>query len=140
MNIAIVGSGNIGGTLARGWAQAGHRIFLGVRDQSLEKVRTLCAVSPEITAHSVRDAVRQGDVIVIAAHPEGTKDIVDHMGDVEGKIIIDCMNSVPVISPIIKIASSAVLVSLSRMLSLAGPMFAISLVLIFLLAHMIYGI
>jgi predicted dinucleotide-binding enzyme len=32
MNIAIIGTGNVGGALAKGWARAGHKIALGVRD------------------------------------------------------------------------------------------------------------
>ena len=32
MNIAIIGSGNVGGALALKWAKAGHTILLGVRD------------------------------------------------------------------------------------------------------------
>jgi predicted dinucleotide-binding enzyme len=94
MNIAIVGAGNIGGTLAKGWAKAGHEIYLGVRDPSSEKVRALCDTSPAIKAHTVSDAAERGEVIVVAAHPEGTKDIAQRLGDVKGKIIIDCMNSV----------------------------------------------
>jgi predicted dinucleotide-binding enzyme len=32
MNIAILGSGNVGSALGTGWAKAGHQIKLGVRD------------------------------------------------------------------------------------------------------------
>ncbi len=32
MNIALIGSSRIGGTLAQGWANAGHSITFGVRD------------------------------------------------------------------------------------------------------------
>ena len=31
MNIGIVGAGNIGGTLGRKWAEAGHDVTFGVR-------------------------------------------------------------------------------------------------------------
>jgi len=31
-SIAIIGTGQVGGTLARSWAQKGHRIHLGVRN------------------------------------------------------------------------------------------------------------
>ncbi len=34
MNIAIIGSGNIGGTLAEKWAKKGHHIFVGLRDKN----------------------------------------------------------------------------------------------------------
>ena len=32
MNIAIIGTGNVGGALATKWANKGHQIYLGVRD------------------------------------------------------------------------------------------------------------
>ena len=32
MRIAIIGTGNVGGTLGRAWARQGHEIVFGVRD------------------------------------------------------------------------------------------------------------
>jgi 8-hydroxy-5-deazaflavin:NADPH oxidoreductase len=32
MNIAIIGTGNVGGALAAKWARSGHRIYLGDKD------------------------------------------------------------------------------------------------------------
>ena len=43
MQIAIIGTGNVGGALARAWARAGHRIFLGVRNLQDQKVLALTA-------------------------------------------------------------------------------------------------
>jgi predicted dinucleotide-binding enzyme len=93
MNIAIIGSGNIGGTLARGWAAKSHRIFLGVRDLADAKVMQL-ALLDGISAHTVAEAAAQADTILIAAHPSGTEDICKQLGDTSGKLIIDAMNSV----------------------------------------------
>ena len=40
MKIAIIGAGNVGGTLGTAWAQkAGHDIFFGVRDAKSEKTQ-----------------------------------------------------------------------------------------------------
>ncbi|MCG9876018.1 MAG: NAD(P)-binding domain-containing protein [Leptospiraceae bacterium] len=33
MNIAIIGTGNVGSALASAWSRVGHTIFLGVRDK-----------------------------------------------------------------------------------------------------------
>lgn len=92
MNIAIIGTGNIGGTLAAKWALTGHRIFLGVRDVENFKGKEL--LGETITAHTIADAVKNADVILIAAVPPATRDIVNAMGDVDNKVIIDAMNSV----------------------------------------------
>jgi predicted dinucleotide-binding enzyme len=92
MNIAIIGAGNVGGALARRWAAAGHRVILGVRDTGATRVQNL--LGPNITAAPVRDAVAPADAVLIAAPPEATRSIVDAMGDVSGKVIIDAMNSI----------------------------------------------
>lgn len=94
MNITIIGAGNIGGTLAKGWSRAGHRVFLGVRDTGSGKVKDLTAFNKNITAHPVAEAAGRGEVIVVAAHPEAANEISGKLGDVRKKIIIDCMNSV----------------------------------------------
>ncbi len=37
MKIAIIGAGNVGAALGKGWARAGHSICYGVRDPSSDK-------------------------------------------------------------------------------------------------------
>ena len=32
MDIAVIGAGNVGGTLGTRWAQGGHRVAFGVRN------------------------------------------------------------------------------------------------------------
>lgn len=92
MNIAIIGTGNVGGALAEAWANAGHRIRLGVRDtQNFKGIHLL--ENQNISAHSIPEAVAASEVVLIAAAPQFTQSIVEAMGDVKGKIIIDAMNS-----------------------------------------------
>ena len=93
MNIAIIGTGNVGGALAKKWAQVGHKIVLGVRDTVEFKGKELLNTK-KITVASIQDAVKSSDVILIAAVPQATAGIVNAMGDVTGKVIIDAMNSV----------------------------------------------
>lgn len=94
MKIAIIGTGNVGGALARRWAQAGHRIYLGVRDTADFKGQELLSFSDQITAHAIPEAVAAAEVVLIAATPKATHDIAVSLGDVSGKVIIDAMNSV----------------------------------------------
>lgn len=91
MNIAIIGAGNVGGTLAKRFAQAGHRVYLGVRNIDDSKVKDL--LSHKISAHSIAEAVGKADVIVTAAYPTATKEIAKQLGDVSKKVIIDAMNT-----------------------------------------------
>lgn len=94
MNIAIIGTGNVGGALAQGLNKAGHRIRLGVRDLENFKGKDLLRAAPEITVHPVRDAVEASDVIVLAAPAQAAAQVAQQLGDVTGKIIIDTMNGV----------------------------------------------
>lgn len=93
MNIAIIGTGNVGAALARKWAQAGHKVVLGVRDLSNFKGKELLN-EKNISAAGIEEACKQVEVILLAAVPQATADIVLSMGDVSGKVIIDAMNSV----------------------------------------------
>ena len=94
MKIAIIGTGNVGGALAKGWAKAGHQIMLGARDLSDEKVVELANSHKNITLHSVKEAAQQSETILVAAVPQATMNIAETIGDVKGKVIIDAMNSI----------------------------------------------
>ncbi|MBV6443291.1 MAG: NADPH-dependent F420 reductase [Haliscomenobacteraceae bacterium CHB4] len=95
MHIAIIGTGNVGGALAERWAKAGHTIHLGVR--LLDNFKGIELLQyPNVTAHPIFEAVALSEVVLIAATPPAVFSIVEQMGHVEGKIIIDAMNSVRV--------------------------------------------
>ncbi len=95
MKIAIIGTGNVGGSLAKGFAKAGHQVFMGVRNQNEIKGGELANLK-NITIHSISDASTSAEVILIAAVPQAVKDIAAQLGDTSNKIIIDAMNSVRV--------------------------------------------
>ncbi len=92
MKIAIIGTGNVGGALAKKWSQAGHKVILGVRDTANFKGQELLN-EKNISAASIHDACMEAETILIAAVPQATADIVKSMGNVSGKVIIDAMNS-----------------------------------------------
>lgn len=91
MKIAVIGAGNVGGTLAKQFAKAGHTVLLGVRNLKDPKVKKL--ISKRISAHSVTEAAQLADVIVTAAYPTATKQLAKQFGDVKNKVIIDVMNT-----------------------------------------------
>ncbi len=96
MNIAIIGTGNIGSTLAQRFSSNGHTIFLGVRDTHDFKGLQVLSGLKNCTTHSISDAAHLGDVIVIAVPAQFAIDVAKSLGDVSGKVIIDTMNSVNV--------------------------------------------
>ncbi len=93
MNIAIIGTGNVGGALATKWAQKGHRIFLGVTDTTRFKGKELLN-NPNTPVRPVKEAVQQADVILIATPAPAAVEVAQSLGDTTGRIIIDAMNVV----------------------------------------------
>ncbi len=94
MKIAIIGTGNIGGTLAKRFADNDHSVFLGVRNINDFKGVELLSYSKNITAHLITEAVSKAEVIVIAVPAQFAHEAAKSLGDVSGKIIIDTMNGV----------------------------------------------
>lgn len=93
MNIAIVGTGNVGGALAKAWAKKGHLVFLGVRDLHQFKGKELLE-HVGIQACLVTDAVTQSEVVLLATPATMAIEVAKSLGDTSGKIIIDAMNMV----------------------------------------------
>jgi 8-hydroxy-5-deazaflavin:NADPH oxidoreductase len=89
MKIAIIGTGNVGSTLAFKWSKIGHQICLGVRDKSKELLNNgSCKVA------TIEEAVKMSDVILLSVPAPATVEVVKKLGDTSGKIIIDAMNIV----------------------------------------------
>ncbi|MBX7183205.1 MAG: NAD(P)-binding domain-containing protein [Bacteroidia bacterium] len=94
MNIAIIGSGNVGGTLAQKWQKKGHSVKIGARFPWSEKNKQLALLLGEETLIDVAEAVKQSDVILISTPAMATVEVVKSLGDTTGKVIIDSMNIV----------------------------------------------
>lgn len=93
MNIAIIGTGNVGGALATNWSKKGHTIYLGVRDINQFKGMDLLK-NEQTTALPIREAVAKADIVLISTPPTAIFEIIEQMGNVSGKVIIDATNSV----------------------------------------------
>jgi len=91
MRIAIIGTGNVGGALATKWANAGHEILLGVQDLEHFKGKELLK-NRNTSAHSVAEAVKAAEVILIATPAMAAVEVARSLGDTTGKVIIDAMN------------------------------------------------
>ncbi|MCB9297082.1 MAG: NAD(P)-binding domain-containing protein [Lewinellaceae bacterium] len=94
MKIAIIGHGNVGGALARRWAQAGHLCVIGARDPKSDKVINLIQGNNGVSATEVKRCVRGAGAILIATPPGAIPGIAQEIGDVSNSIIIDATNSV----------------------------------------------
>lgn len=93
MNIAILGAGNVGGALGKGWASKGHAIYFGVPEPQSEKTRALLkSIGANVRAGTVQEAVANAEVVVLATPWPATQDAIRAAGQLKNKIIIDCTN------------------------------------------------
>ena len=93
MNIAIIGTGNVGGALAKRLSE-NHKISLGVRNTNDFKGKELLNFSDKISAKTIEEAVQISEVIIISVPAQFAAETAKSLGDVSGKIIIDTMNAV----------------------------------------------
>jgi predicted dinucleotide-binding enzyme len=94
MKIAILGSGRIGGTLAKKWAAAGHSVYFGVRDPHKPAVRELVGtLGSQASAGSLGQAIASGDAVLFAIPGSAMEaTIAAHAAALDGKIVIDAAN------------------------------------------------
>jgi NADPH-dependent F420 reductase len=95
MKIAIIGIGNVGGTLGPAWAKAGHDVIFGVRDPNSEKVKTVLEnTGQKARVAGVAEAALAAEIVVFATPWSATQDAVQAAGNLEGKLVVDCTNPI----------------------------------------------
>jgi predicted dinucleotide-binding enzyme len=93
MNIGIVGSGNVGGTLGVRWAKGGHSVMFSSRTpKSPEITAWVENAGPNASAGSVAETVTASDVLLLATPWPATLAAVSAAGPWAGKILIDATN------------------------------------------------
>ncbi len=92
--IAIIGAGNVGSALGKGWLKAGHQVVFGVRDPQSAKMQKASSLIPEAKAQTIAEASTNAEIIVITTPPESVIELIPHLGDLTNKVTIDATNSV----------------------------------------------
>lgn len=92
MKIAIIGAGNVGGALGRGFVRSGHEVIYGVRDPSLDRHAALKGESSSV--RGIQEAVRSAEVALLATPWAAAKQALEAAGDFEGKVLIDATNPI----------------------------------------------
>ena len=91
MKFAIIGSGNVGTSVARGVTGVGHDVV--VADLSEEGLAAIAAKAPVQTTTSNREAVAGADAVVLAVPFDAVEGLAaDLRDDLAGKIVIDVTN------------------------------------------------
>ena len=93
MKIGIIGSGNVGSALGKGWARKGHSVMFGARDVSDPRLATLLKqAGTNARSGSVAEAAAFGEAVVLATPWSAVQDAVRSAGSLAEKIVIDCTN------------------------------------------------
>lgn len=93
-NVAILGTGRLGGTLGRRLTALQFPVIFGSRTADGAQVAALLKqCGPLASAASLKDAAAGAAIIVFALPWEPVKALLPGLGDLSGKLIIDPMNT-----------------------------------------------
>jgi len=83
MRIAILGSGQVGTALARGYRSHGHEVTIGTRRAEVDDL----PVGPPA------EVIRPADLVVLAVHGTAAVDLVAELAEpLDGKVLVDATN------------------------------------------------
>ncbi len=93
MKIAVIGTGNVGGTLGTRFAQAGHEVTFGTRTPDSADVKQLIGkAGRSARAATVAQAAAAADFVLLATPWQAAQDVIREAGGLAGKVVIDAMN------------------------------------------------
>jgi predicted dinucleotide-binding enzyme len=94
MTTAIIGVGNLGGTVARHLVSGGEPVVLAAANEAHAKALA-DELGPNASAASVEDAIAGADVVVLATWLEQSKELVPaQTGLLEDKVVVDPSNPI----------------------------------------------
>jgi predicted dinucleotide-binding enzyme len=95
MNVGIIGSGDVGRALGKGFVEHGHEVTLGTRDPGKDVLRRWQeSLGSRVRLASFADAAAFGEIVVLATLWSGTENALRLAGskNLAGKILIDTTN------------------------------------------------
>ena len=95
LKIGIIGTGNIGGALARHWARAGHEVLISSRHP--EQLRALAMeLGPRVKVGTPREAAAFGEVVLVSVPYHATAQVGrDYAAELKDKVVLDTGNPYP---------------------------------------------
>jgi hypothetical protein len=93
MRIGMIGSGTVGKSLGKAWAQHGHEVMFSSREpSSAEMMALLAEAGANARAGTPSETLAFGEVIVVAIRWDYLPSVVASAGDWAGKVVIDATN------------------------------------------------
>jgi predicted dinucleotide-binding enzyme len=95
VRIAFIGYGQVGAPLADHLQRLGHSVTLASNDANADSVKKALAKNANLTVATLKDAVREADVVFLATPFEANETVLKNVSDeLKGKILVDCTNPV----------------------------------------------
>ena len=91
MHIGIIGTGSMASALAQKLSKAGHTIMIGSRDAGRSK-SLADMMGSTVQGGSIPQAADFGQAIILAVTWLGVDNALEEMGDLEGRVLVDCTN------------------------------------------------
>jgi len=93
--IGIIGTGHIGGSLAKLWVESGHEVLISSRHP--EQLRALAAtLGPNAHVGTARDAALFGEVVLISVPYKALPELGQQLrAELAGKVVLDTCNPYP---------------------------------------------
>ena len=96
MKIGILGSGEVGQTLASAFLNEGHNVMLGTRNVSKEQVVSWKNKNVKGQVGSFGDTGKFGELLILAAKGNSIEDVIKQAGisNFRNKVVIDATNPI----------------------------------------------
>jgi len=124
MQIAVIGSGNIGGTIGAKWTAAGHAVVFGARDPRSPKTRAaLSAAGEQARVDTIAHALDGAAVVLLSIPGAAVAAFAQEHGPaLDGKLVIDATNQFgqPVVNSIAVIQRAAPRATVARAFNSIG--------------------
>jgi predicted dinucleotide-binding enzyme len=92
MQIAVLGTGTVGRTIAPRLAELGHVVRLGTRDPATTRAREGWSELPGVELHTFAEATVGADLVVHAGNGASALDLLAQAGDLAGVVLLDISN------------------------------------------------
>jgi 8-hydroxy-5-deazaflavin:NADPH oxidoreductase len=94
LSTAIIGVGNLGGTVARQLVEGGESVVLAAADEA-HATALADELGSNANAASIEDAIAAGDAVIFAVWLDQGRDLIPQISQqLEGKIVIDPSNPI----------------------------------------------
>jgi predicted dinucleotide-binding enzyme len=94
MRIGVLGSGDVGRSLGRGFAGRGDEVRLGTRHPEKDDVQKWVSETPRASAGTFADTAAWGELVVLATLGRAAEEAIKLAGpnNLRGKVVIDATN------------------------------------------------